>query len=203
MLQENCYVVSDETNEAVVIDCGAYFEDERQAIVNYINREGLTVKHLLCTHGHFDHCFGNYTIWQAFGTKPEVAAEDEWLMDIGAQMRTMMGSDYGQQSAPLGEFMKADAVICFGNHSLRVLPTPGHTPGGVCFYCEAEKVVFTGDTLFRMSVGRTDFERSSWQQLNESLRGVLALLPADTRVYPGHGPQTLIGEERQMNPYLR
>ena len=203
MLQENCYVVSDDTREAVVIDCGAYYIDERQAIVDYIREEKLTLKRLLCTHGHFDHCFGNYTLWREFGIKPEVAEADEWLMDIAAQMRKMLDSDYDQASTPVGHFLKENEQVDLGSHCLRVLPTPGHTPGGVSFYCEAEKAVFTGDTLFRMSVGRTDFERSSWEQLCNSLSSVLAALPADTVVYPGHGPQTVIGEERRMNPYMR
>ena len=201
MLQENCYVVNDETGEAVVIDCGAYFEDEREAIVEYIKNKELTVKHLLCTHGHFDHCFGNDTIWREFGVKPEVSAEDEWLMDIGRQMRQMMGADYQREVPPVGRKFKGDEVITFGNHQLKVMETPGHTPGGVCFYCESEKVVFTGDTLFHQSIGRTDFERGSYTQIMESLK-MLAKLPTETTVYCGHGPQTTIGTELRCNPYL-
>lgn len=83
-----------------------------------------------------------------------------------------------------------------------MLHTPGHTPGGLCFYCEEEKLVFTGDTLFRQSVGRTDFERGSWEQLVDSLHRVVAKLPPDTTVLCGHGPQTTIGQELKTNPYL-
>ncbi len=202
-LQENSYVVSDETSEAVIIDCGAYFDDERKAIVNYILERNLKPTHLLCTHGHFDHCFGNDTIWHEYGLKPEVMAEDEWLMDIKSQMKSMMGIDYQREVPPTGHLLKAGEIITFGTHQFTVLSTPGHTPGGVCFYCEAEKVVFTGDTLFRMSVGRTDFDRGSWEQLMKSLTTVIAHLPADTTAYCGHGPQTTIGDELRYNPYLR
>lgn len=203
MLQENCYVVSDESHEAVVIDCGAYYPEERQAVVSYIRGQHLRVVHLLCTHGHFDHCFGNDTIWREFGVKPEVSAKDEWLMDLSQQVRDMMGIAYDRESAPVGRFFTAADVITFGSHRLQVLPTPGHTPGGVSFHCADEKVVFTGDTLFRMSIGRTDFDRGSWTDMQHSLTQVLAMLPADTQVMPGHGPQSAIGEELLMNPYMR
>ena len=203
MLQENCYVVNDDTLEAVVIDCGAFYDDERQAIIDYLETHHLKPVHLLCTHGHFDHCFGNDTIFHNYGLKPEVAAEDEWLMDLKWQMRQMTGSDYRHPVPPIGQLLKGGDTIAFGNHQLVVLPTPGHTPGGVTFYCAEEKVAFTGDTLFYGSVGRTDFDRSSWSQLQKSLSGVIAKLPADTTLYCGHGPQTTVGDELRHNPYLR
>lgn len=202
MLQENCYVVSDDSCEAVVIDCGAYYDAERQAITNYIDRQGLHPVHLLCTHGHFDHCFGNDTIWSNYGLLPEVAADDEWLMDLKKQMRDMLGTDYQRPVPPIGRKLKEGDIITFGSHQLTVLPTPGHTPGGVTFYCAEEKVAFTGDTLFRGSVGRTDFDRGSWTQLKHSLGTVIAKLPADTTLYCGHGPQTTVGDELRLNPYL-
>lgn len=202
MLQENTYIVSDDTNECVVIDCGAYYEEERRAIVNYIRGNQLRLVHVLCTHGHFDHCFGNDTLWREFGVQPELAAEDESLCDIDRQMRSMLGIAYDHESAPVLRFFEPSEVITFGRHQLQVLPTPGHTPGGVCFYCQQENVVFTGDTLFRMSMGRTDFEGGSWQQMQHSLNQVLAKLPAETVAYPGHGPQTVIADEIKSNPYI-
>ena len=154
MLAENCYVVNDDSNEAVIIDCGAVYPEERQAIAGHIARKKLKPVHLLCTHGHLDHCMGNAFILQQYGLMPEV-------------------------------------------------PTPGHTPGSVIFYCEEEKVAFSGDTLFRMSIGRTDFERGSWTDMMKSLHEVVGQLPKDVTVYCGHGPATTIGEELVMNPYLR
>jgi glyoxylase-like metal-dependent hydrolase (beta-lactamase superfamily II) len=204
MLQENTYVVSDETLQAVVIDYGAFYPEERQAIVDYLRNNQLRPVHLLCTHGHLDHCFGNDTIYDAFGLKPELHAEDEFLAaDLTKQAADMFGMPYNRPTPPIGRFLSDGDRISFGSHELRVLHTPGHTPGGVSFYCEAEKVLFTGDTLFRMSVGRTDFERSSWQQLLSSLRHVISPLPDDTTVYCGHGPKTTVGDERKANPYLR
>lgn len=204
MLQENCYVAYDgATADAVVIDCGAYFEDERQAIVRFIRSHGLKLCRVLCTHGHFDHCFGNDLLWTEFGLKPEVSQRDENLMDLSAQMRSMMGQGYHRPVPPVGRFIADGETITFGHCCLRALPTPGHTPGGLSFYSEADKTVFTGDTLFRMSVGRTDFEGGSWTQLMDSLVNVLGKLPDDTVVFPGHGPKTVMRDEKLMNPYFQ
>lgn len=203
MLQENSYVMSDETNEAVIIDCGAFFPEEQQTIADYIEREHLTPVRLIATHGHFDHNFGNGFVWHHYGLKPEVAAEDLPLMDIKQQMKKMLGMDYEIEQAPTGRLLSTKEDIAFGSHRLQVLPTPGHSRGSVTFYCEAEHVAFTGDTLFRMSIGRTDFEGGSWSEMSNSLKQVLATLPADTKVYSGHGPLTTIGEEVQYNPYMR
>lgn len=201
MLQENTYVVSDETREAVVIDCGALYDEERQAIVKYIDEHQLKPVHLLCTHGHFDHNFGNDTIWHTYGLKPEVAVEDEVLMDLKTQVEQMIGTGYQNDVPPIGRLLSTDDTISFGSHQLTILPTPGHTRGSVSFYCQSESIVFTGDTLFHMSIGRTDFPGGSWQQMADSLK-LLATLPDETKVYSGHGEPTTIGEERQYNPYI-
>lgn len=201
MLQENTYIVSDETREAVIIDCGAYYDQERKAIVQYIRENRLKPQHLISTHGHFDHNFGNDTIWREFGLKPEVAAADEDLMDLTTHFSEMCGAPYDREVAPLGTFL-SDAVN-FGSHQFKVLPTPGHSGGSVTFYSEEELTAFTGDTLFRMSIGRTDFNEGNWADMQNSLKNVLAKLPADTKVYPGHGEPTTIGSELQYNPYMR
>ena len=124
-------------------------------------------------------------------------------MDIRRQMRMMMGTDIDIEQAPIGRLLSDDEAIRFGNHRLDIIPTPGHSRGSVTFYCEAEHTAFTGDTLFRLSIGRTDFEGGSWTEMSHSLKQVLAKLPADTKVYPGHGEPTTIGEEMQYNPYMR
>ena len=203
MLQENCYVVSDETRQAVIIDCGALYPEEQQALADYIEREGLKPVRLLATHGHFDHNFGNAFVWHRYGLQAEVAAEDEGLMDLRRQMRQMMGVDYDVEQVAAKLLPSTTDTINFGSHSLKILPTPGHSPGSVTFYCKAEHAAFAGDTLFRMSIGRTDFEGGSWTAMHHSLKRVLAALPADTTVYPGHGEPTTIGYERQYNPYMR
>ncbi len=203
LLQENTYVVSDETKECVIIDCGAYYDQERDAITHYIDTEGLKPMHLLCTHGHFDHNFGIDTIYKTYGLKAEVAKEDSDLINhLPEQFQSMIGVPLRREYPEAGRYFEPDEIIRFGNHELKVLKTPGHTKGGVVFYCEEEHVVFSGDTLFRMSVGRTDFEGGSYEELEKSLKEVLAKMPAETEVYSGHGPKTTIGEEIRYNPYL-
>lgn len=203
LLQENTYVVSDDTKECVIIDCGAYYEEERTAITQYIDNEGLKPVHLLCTHGHFDHNFGIDTIYHAYGLKAEIAEEDGFLInDIPGQFLRMIGVPLKREYPPVGRYFEPNEVIRFGHHELKILKTPGHTPGGVVFYCEAEGIAFSGDTLFRMSVGRTDFEGGSYKELAESLKNVIAKMPAETTVYSGHGPKTIISDELKYNPYL-
>ena len=204
LLQENTYVVNDETLECIIIDCGAYYEEERKAITDYITRNGLRPLHLLATHGHWDHNLGIDTIFNTFGLQVEAAAEDEFLItDIPHNFQSIIGAPLRRVYPAIGRFFDKDEVIRFGNHELQVLKTPGHSPGSVVFYCAQEHVAFTGDTLFRMSVGRTDFEGGSYEALMNSLNQVLANLPAETVVLPGHGPQSTIGEELRYNPYLQ
>ena len=204
LLQENTYVVSDETLDCVIIDCGAYYEEERKAITEYITGQNLHPCHLLATHGHWDHNLGNDTIYNTFGLKVEAAAEDEFLItDIPRNFQSIIGAPLRREYPAVGHFFDKGEVIKFGNHELQVLKTPGHSPGSVVFYCEQEHVAFSGDTLFKMSVGRTDFEGGSYQALMSSLNNVLAKLPYETAVLPGHGPKTTIGEELKYNPYMQ
>ena len=205
MLQENTYVLHCPSSlQAVVIDCGACYPEERQAIVAYLRDHHLQLVHVLCTHGHLDHLFGNDTLQAEFGLKPEVHAADEFLAtDLVGQARDMFGIDYPFPKPPLGRLLSDGDTITFGDNQLRVLHTPGHSPGGVTFYCAEERMAFTGDTLFRMSVGRTDLAQGSWPQLMTSLHDVLAQLPPDTTVYPGHGSPTTIGDELRVNPYMK
>lgn len=202
MLDENCYVVSDETKACVIIDCGAFYEEDRQAIVKYIRDNELKSKHLLVTHGHLDHNFGNNTLFEEFGLRPEVAAEDQSLMShLRQQGEAMYHLQLDYDFPDIGHVFKKDETISFGNHELKIIPTPGHSKGSVTFYCESEKVAFTGDTLFKMSIGRTDFAGGSMMQIIQSLR-TLAQLPDETVVLPGHGEETTIGEELRTNPYM-
>ena len=203
LLQENTYIVSDDTLECVIIDCGAYYDDERRAITDYIDGLGLKPVHLLATHGHWDHNLGIDTIYQTYGLRVEAAKEDDFIIsDIPHNFQSIIGAPLRREYPAVGRFFGPDEVIRFGRHSLQVLKTPGHSPGSVVFYCAEEHTAFTGDTLFRMSVGRTDFDGGSYTQLMSSLANVLAKLPADTVILPGHGPQSTIDYELRYNPYL-
>lgn len=202
MLQENCYIISDETKECVICDCGAYYPAERAAIVDYIRDNGFAPVHLLSTHGHIDHNFGNNTIFDEFGLKPEVHKEDQHLMDMLAeQAEALVGITLDYAMPPVGKYFGDGDEITFGSHRLKVIETPGHSKGSVFFYCPEEAIALSGDTLFRNSIGRTDYLGGSMFQIIQSLR-MICQLPDNTVVYPGHGPQTTIGTELSSNPYL-
>lgn len=200
-LNENCYVVSDETKECVIIDCGAFTPEEQQEIVNYITLEGLKPVHLLATHGHLDHNFGIDAMNKAFGLKLELSRSDERMVrEIKKQASEMFGMEINFVPQ-IGGFLSGADEVKFGSHTLKCISTPGHTMGGLFFHCEEESVAFSGDTLFRLSIGRTDLPGGSMFMIINSLR-YLCQLPDNTVVYPGHGPATTIGYELAHNPYL-
>lgn len=203
-LQENCYVVSDDSKECVIIDCGAYYPEECEAIDNYLREQQLKPVHLLATHGHLDHNFGNAHLFQQYGLKVEICSEDQRLVErLPQQAAALFGMEITDEQPPVGTLLKQDDIIRFGHHELHVLQTPGHSQGSCLFYCKEEQMVFTGDTLFRMSIGRTDFPEGSWQQMEQSLATIATTLPAETVAYPGHGPKTTVADELQYNPYMR
>lgn len=202
MLQENCYIVSDETKECIIVDCGAYYQEERQAIVEYIRSNKLTPKHLIATHGHFDHNFGNDTIYNEFGLKPEIHQKDEELLkNISSQALSIIGANYDHEMPTASRLLSENDIIEFGSHKFVVIETPGHSPGGVFYYCKEEAIAFSGDTLFKGSIGRTDFIGGSMFMLIQSLR-MISQMPDDVKLLPGHGPETTIGEEVAHNPYI-
>ena len=203
-LQENCYVVRDDSRECVIIDCGAYYDEESIAIDNYLRKQQLKPVHLLATHGHLDHNFGNVHLFKQYGLKVEICAGDQQLVErLPQQAAALFGMEISDDQPPVGRLLSDGDSITFGQHTLQVIATPGHSHGSCLFYCKEEGVVFSGDTLFRMSIGRTDFPEGSWQQMEQSLAKIAGTLPKDTVVYPGHGPQTTIADELQYNPYLR
>lgn len=203
-LGENCYVVSDETLEAVIIDCGAMYDEERAAIADYIELNNLKpVAHLL-THAHFDHIFGAGFIYERYGLAARCHINELPLFERAEeQMRVILGHALPFEKGPAGETLSEDAPFTFGSHSFTILPCPGHTAGGVCFYCADEHVLFSGDNLFQMSVGRTDFPGGDHWTLIRSLRHLLRDLPDGVTIYPGHGPTTESAFERAHNPYLQ
>ena len=204
MLAENCYILSDDSAECVIIDCGTYFTEERKALSDYIRNNHLKPVHLLCTHGHLDHVFGNEWIHAEFDLLPEIGRDDDYLItDLRKQARDIFGTEFPLQQLPIGRWLSDGDTITFGEHQLKAIATPGHTPGGMVFYCEEEKVAFTGDTLFQMSIGRTDFEGGDDAAMRHTLKEVIGKLPADTTIWSGHGPNTTIADELRMNPYLR
>lgn len=203
MFQENCYIVSDETKECVIIDCGAKSDKEKENIAKYISENELKPRHLLCTHAHIDHNFGNDFVYHTYGLEPTLHMADVYLYKkLSEQAMYFTGSQLENDVKVPGTMLQDGDTIAFGNHEFTVIATPGHSPGSVFFYCKDENTAFSGDTLFRMSMGRTDLEGGSYENIINSLTSIIMVMPEETTVYPGHGPKTNIREEKLMNPFI-
>jgi hydroxyacylglutathione hydrolase len=190
MLSTNCYVVNcPETRQAIVIDPGLDFSSEAEQIFRYVNGESLKVKFIVNTHGHSDHIRGDDVLKKKYGVPVCIHAQDA---------RFLTRSD--EDLSPANILLEDGDLVRFGDVTLKVMHTPGHTPGSISLV--GEKLVFTGDTLFAGGIGRTDFPESSNRDMRVSLKKLL-LLPDDCTVYSGHGAVSTIGEERQANLFLK
>ncbi|MGI5990021.1 MAG: MBL fold metallo-hydrolase [Lachnospiraceae bacterium] len=194
----NCYLVANEaTKEGIVIDPG--FEPER--IEAMVKKDGVRVTAVLITHGHFDHISKARETADALGAPVWAPETDKALFtDCQSNLSALMG--YGSVTLKPDRYLRPDEELQTAGLSIRCLLTPGHTPGGMSYYIPAAKALFSGDTLFYESVGRTDFPGGSMSAIVRSIRDVLMALPDDTEVYPGHGGLTSIGHERENNPYI-
>ena len=198
---QNVYLVWDEgVKEGVLIDAGAN-EADTNAIMEAIQGEDVTVKAILLTHGHYDHIIGLEGLKNLTGAKVYCHASEKGLLEdpelnLSSRIRQKV-------SVTPDEILNDGDVIHVGSHVLKVLHTPGHTPGGVCFYDAAGGNLFAGDTLFAGSVGRTDLPAGDHSKLIRNIAVKLLALPEDTVVYPGHGGATTIGREKAGNPFLR
>lgn len=203
-VEENTYVLSDETREAVIIDCGAFLPAERDRLSEYIAANGLRPVWALQTHAHFDHLFGAHFLAETYGTAPRFCADEaETYAAAADQMAQFLHRTIPLTLPAPGDTFRHGDTIRFGNSELQVIATPGHTPGGVCFYARQEGILLTGDSLFRGDIGRCDLPGGNETALVNALRERIMTLPDDVKVYPGHGAETTIGEQRATNVYIR
>lgn len=202
-VRENTYILYDETKECVIVDPGCFYEEEQEMLIQFIESNQLIVKQILNTHLHFDHVFGSAFVQEKFGLETQANKADEFLVDnLSAQLQLFGFS--GTIGKPIiGKYLKEGDVVTFGNQKLSVFEVPGHSPGSVVFYNKEAGCVVSGDALFRSSIGRTDLPQGSQSTLVKAIKEKLFTLPANTVVYPGHGPQTTIGYEMQHNPFLQ
>lgn len=202
--ETNCYVVSTAAGDAWIVD--ASFDPD--PIIEHVRAEGLRVRAIVLTHAHIDHIAGVADVVRALRA-PDAPplpvwiheAERDWLHDPMLNLSAFSGMEV---TAPGPDrLLKHGETLELGGTQWQVRHTPGHSPGGITLYCAALRTALVGDALFAGSVGRTDFPGCSMEQLSRSIRTQLYTLPDDTRVLPGHGPETTIGREKRGNPFVR
>ncbi len=201
-LRTCCYLLWDEAKECVIIDPGCYSDSEGSRIVKFVQENGLTPKMLINTHGHFDHVIGNVFVVEKWNIPTFMNKGDLPYLSRAKAQGGYFGYDVKQPSEDVNDLKDGD-IINYGDSSLKVSYTPGHSQGGVVLYNEKEGFVITGDSLFAGSIGRTDLPGGDYDELMESIRTKILTLPPDTVVYPGHGPETTIATEITTNPFLR
>ena len=196
--ESNCWILGcGETQAAVVIDPG-----DETSILQILNAHGLTLKYLIHTHGHLDHVSATAALQQETEAPVLIHEDDQILLDNLGLQGTMFGLA-SPEPPTVDKYIYEGDRIDWGEHTLSVIETPGHSPGGICLNLEGEKVLFAGDTLFQDSIGRTDLWGGDYEQLLDSIREKLWPLDDDTIVCPGHGPRTTIGREKRDNPFLQ
>lgn len=200
-LQENTYLIYDDTKECIIVDAGFYFDKEKEEVDSYLRENRLILKKLVNTHCHFDHLLGISYLHDKYKVGFEAHEADSFLVDKAVSQGAMFGFEV-DKVPPIDTFLREADPVEFGATQLRVIHVPGHSPGHVVLYSEKQNVLMSGDTLFYGSIGRTDLTGGDYNTLISGIKAKLLSLPDNTKVYSGHGPETSIGYERMHNPFL-
>lgn len=200
---ENTYLIWDEeTKEAAIIDAGMSNNRENAAVSEFITKENLQLKYALQTHMHFDHVWGLSYIKETYNLRPLCHTADEIIYSQAPEMTGMFRLSMNWNLPAIGRYIEEGEIVQLGKTSIKVLHTPGHTPGGLSFYIESDHIIFTGDTLFQGSVGRTDLPGGNLEEEIKSIKTKILTLPSDTIIYSGHGPKSSVEWEKKHNPFL-
>lgn len=200
--QMNTYILSDETHECVIIDPGSYEPQEEELLTRFLQAGNLKPVRMVFTHCHVDHILGTNFIAKTYKLKPEIHKAGLPFYENGHEHALTYGFKM-EKLVEHGPFIDEGDLIKFGNSEVKVIYTPGHADGSVCFVGDKDKFVVTGDVLFKDSIGRTDFPTGDFDLLMNSIHEKIFTLPDDYTVYPGHGPETGIGYEKVNNPFIR
>lgn len=201
-IQENTYIIWDDTLEAAVIDAGNMNERENEVLAKFIADNGLKPKYALNTHGHFDHLLGVDFLREKYGAQLAMSSKDEFLLKGAFVSAELFGVKADALPEAIDIDLEGKESIKFGNTELKIIPTPGHTPGHVAFFEPESKVLFTGDTLFRESIGRTDLPGGDYSWIMRSIIENILPLGDDVKIYPGHGETSDLGHESMYNPFV-
>ncbi len=200
-VQENCYLISAENGDCLVVDAGFYFPAEEEEITSYILKNGLNPVGLINTHCHFDHLMGVEFLRKKYGIPFACHAGDLFWLSRASQQAGAFGMTMGNIS-PEDRLLSEGEKIDLGGSFLEVIHVPGHSPGHVVFYSAEDHFLIAGDVLFSGGIGRSDLPGGNYGQLVDSIRKKLLVLPPETIVWSGHGPETTIGTEKSSNPFL-
>lgn len=200
---ENTYLIWDEeTKEAAIIDAGMSNNRENTAVSEIITKENVKLKYVFQTHMHFDHVWGLSYIKETYNLRPLCHMADESIYAEAPEMTSMFRLSMNWNLPAIERYIDDGETFLLGNTAIKAMHTPGHTPGGLSFYVESAHIIFTGDTLFQGSVGRTDLPGGNLTDEINSIKDKILTLPSDTIIYPGHGPESSVGWELQHNPFL-
>jgi hydroxyacylglutathione hydrolase len=199
--QENTYILFDDTRKCCIIDPGMYTASEQNAVTNFIRDNQLTPVLLLNTHCHIDHVLGNKLMFDLYGLKPQFHIGESPVLASVPAYAPQMGIRYELSPLP-DHYLPETGNVSFGDTELQLIFAPGHSPAHLCFYNEGDNFLIGGDVLFRGSIGRWDFPGGNFETLTKNIKEKLFTLPDDCTVYPGHGPETTIGFEKETNPFF-
>ena len=201
--QENTYIVYDATRECIIFDPGCYEKEEKDQLAKEIEQRNLRPVRLINTHCHIDHVFGNHFVSEKYNLPLEIHQGEEQVLTSVPVVANMYGIPLPDPMVEAGKYINEGDIIEFGNTKLEAIFTPGHSPASLSFYCKEDAYLIAGDVLFYGSIGRTDLPGGDHNTLITNIQQKLFPLGDNVKVYPGHGPSTTIGFEKQNNPFLQ
>ncbi len=199
---ENTYIIWNDKNECAIIDAGNCNDRENQALFNFIAEKGLTPKLAINTHGHFDHVMGVEAVREKYGVPFAISSKDKFLLDSSTPGSVIYGVKVGAMPTSIDIDLNEVSEVMLGETKLQIIATTGHTPGHIAIFEPTEKLLFTGDTLFKESIGRTDLPGGDYSWIMKSILESIIPLGDEVTIFPGHGPSSTIGHEALNNPFI-
>lgn len=199
--QENTYLLSDETNSCIIVDPGMNTSNEQIKLTEYIGQNQLKPVAMINTHCHVDHVMGCNFVKSTYNVPFIIHSDETHVLKNAVRFGEVFGLEIKEPPVPDAYLAQGD-IYNFGNSSIQILHIPGHSPGSIALYCASDNIIITGDVLFKGSIGRTDLPGGDYQTLIDHIKSKLLVLPRETMAFPGHGPETTIGDEYDTNPFL-
>ena len=199
---ENTYVVFNEDKDAFIIDPGNFSEEETATLLKFISDNGLKVQNILLTHAHIDHVLGLQKVYDQYQVPVLIHPLEQEMLDRNPMDANRFGFFFKPFEGKIS-YINENETVTLGNHEFKIIHVPGHSPGSIAFYNEAQKFMISGDVLFEGSIGRTDLYKGNHDQLITNIKTKLLVLHEETKVYNGHGNPTTIGFEKNYSPYFK